>query len=316
MSKLEFAQKCFENLLHKDENLKCFFWGNVDESNSRKNGYFALTETHFLAVFVSGTRVIDTVRMPLRIESVKIKISILFGKYSISVVFKNGACYNIFAREKVLGLKEQKENISGFIERIRTVSKKEELSMENADGYKVRWQYFNTYIYTVLSFVPVVPIMVLILDLKRGSFEHSKKLLEYSEIVPLLFFIIFIVLGPFLLLSLLNRFFFGKLVCVINDENLVLDDREIPLKNIEKVEYAPQIPFSYRSLRHIDFTYVRIFVRPMFGKVYSVDVLHFPIYGLKKLKQVAPHIKVRWNKSYLFLVLLPTVLSILVCIFS
>ena len=73
MSKLEFAQKYFENLLHKDENLKCFFWGNVDESNFRKNGYFALTETHFLAVFVSGTRVIDTVRMPLRIESVKIK---------------------------------------------------------------------------------------------------------------------------------------------------------------------------------------------------------------------------------------------------
>ena len=38
--------------------------------------------------------------------------------------------------------------------------------------------------------------------------------------------------------------------------------------------------------------------------------------GLKKLKKVAPHVKTQWNKSYLFFVLMPTVLSILACIFS
>ena len=316
MSKAEFALKSFERLLLEDENLNCSFFGSANKENFQKNGYFALTETHFLAVFVSGTRVIDTVRIPLKIESVKIKKSKLFGKYTISIVFKNGASYTISVCEKVFGFKEQKENLSKFIEYIRSVSKNEEPTMERVAGYRVRWQYFNTYIFAVLSFVPTVPIMVLILDLRQGKFEHTKKLFEYSEVAPVILFILLVILGPFLLLSLLNRFFFGKLVCVINGETLTLDDCEIPLKNIEKVVYVPQIPLKTRYRFYLDFTYARIFVRPMFGKAYSIDVLHFPIYGLKKLKKVAPHVKTQWNKSYLLFVLLPTALSILACIFS
>lgn len=110
---------------------------------------------------------------------------------------------------------------------------------------------------------------------------------------------------PFIVLSVFNRFSFGKIVGVVNQSTLFLDNREIPLNKIEKIVYHPRI----MSRRRISFSYATFVIRLKNSDAEDFDVVHFPIYGLWKIKKYNKKIKLGCDKYIWFLMLCPAVVS-------
>ena len=56
--------------------------------------------------------------------------------------------------------------------------------LENLHGKKIRRLYLSPFIYTFLSFLPMIPIMYLISDLKENKFVFSEFKSIYSFEIP------------------------------------------------------------------------------------------------------------------------------------
>ena len=108
-----------------------------------------------------------------------------------------------------------------------------------------------------------------------------------------------------MVLSIFNRFSFGKLLGVVTEDTLFLENREVPITDIKKIVYHPRI----MTRRSISFSYATIFIRTKANNMEPLDVVHFPLYGLRKIKKYNKEIKLSCDKYIWFLVLCPTVIS-------
>ena len=86
---------------------------------------------------------------------------------------------------------------------------------------------------------------------------------------------------------------------------LFLENREISIKDIVKIIYHPRV----MSRRKISFSYATFVVQLNKNDTDSFDVIHFPIYGLRKIKKHNKDIKLSCDKYIWFLILCPTVIS-------
>lgn len=265
--------------------------------------YFGFTENHFLIAYLSGERVTDTMRIPLNITLVQIKKSKLLKEHTIHILFDKKGSYTICAFPKVLKIKSQEESFPLFLEQLKSKAKKQAQSLENMNGEKIRWQYFNTYIYIMLAFMPAVPVMIIMMELRNGNYDIWNVIVEMSGAIPVIAVMYGIFIGPFIILSIFNRFSFGKTLGVVSEDILFLENREIPIKDIHKIVYHPRVMSRHR----ISFSYATFFVESKSDNVESFDVVHFPLYGLRKIKKYNNGIKLGCDKYIWFLVLCPTV---------
>jgi len=187
---------------------------------------------------------------------------------------------------------------------------KEKRDAKNAElleksGEKIRWQYFNTYIYGMLSFIPAIITMIITLEIRVGNLDIWQIILEMLEATPVMVAMYGIFIGPFVVLSIFNRFCFGKVVGVVNESTLFLKNREIPLNSIKEIIYHPEIS----SKSDPGYTHAVIVVQAK-NKTEKINAVHFPIYGLRIIKKYNANIKLRFSKTIWFFVLFPTVASI------
>lgn len=182
--------------------------------------------------------------------------------------------------------------------------------LENLHGKKIRRLYLSPFIYTFLSFLPMIPIMYLISDLKENKFVFS----EFCKNMVELFLCFFIFIVFFAFLSLLNRLFFGKIIAVLNDDGIYLENTFLSLGNIQKIEYTPH----YITKSPNGKTFATFFVKTPENPEYSIDVLHFPLYALFKIKKYNPEIEIKLSKDGIFniwfCILMPIVLSVIISI--
>ena len=183
---------------------------------------------------------------------------------------------------------------------------KEKRAAKNADlleknGEKKRCQYFNIPIYAMLSFAPTVAVIVIGLELLEGDFNIRSLISETLEATPVVLVMWCIFIGPLVILSVLNRFCFGKVVCVVNENTLFIKNRDIPINNIKEIAYHPRFASRY------EYCYATISVQSN-NKLEAIDVNHFPLYGIRKIKKYNPNIKVKCDKYIWFYPLLPTVI--------
>ena len=202
-------------------------------------------------------------------------------------------------------IKSQKENFSFFLQLIKNNSKKQTESLEDIEGKKICWQYFNTFIYIMLAFIPAVPIFIIMQELRHGNFDIWNVIVEMSGASPVMIAMYGIFIGPFAILSIFNRFNFGKLLGVVTEDTLFLEIREIPITDKKKMVYHPRI----MTRRSISYSYATIFIRTKANNMEPLDVVHFPLYGLRKIKKYNKKIKLSCDKYIWFLVLCPTVIS-------
>ena len=288
-----------ETLLHP-------IFGTVKHGSFQLFAYFAFTETHLLVAYLTaGNMVTDVERISLDIKSVKVKKSKMLNEYKIHILFDNRKSFEISTFLKVLKIKSQKDNLPSFLEYLESKSKKQMKSLEKIEGQKIRWQYFNTWIYMMLAIIPAVPVMIIMGELRKGNFDIWKVIVEMSGATPVIIAMYGFFIGPFVVLSIFNRFSFGKLLGVVTEDTLFLENREVPITDIKKIVYHPRI----MTRRSISFSYATIFIRTKANNKAPLDVVHFPLYGLRKIKKHNKEIKLSCDKYIWFLVLCPTVIS-------
>ena len=157
----------------------------------------------------------------------------------------------------------------------------------------------------MLGSVPAVPVMIIMAELRKGNFDVWSILVEMSGAAPVLAAIYGIFIGPFVVLSAFNRLCFGKILGVASEEALFLENREIPLSDIKEIIYHPRI----MSRAKTGFSHATFTVRSKANNAESLDIVHFPLYGLRKIKKHREEIKLRCDKYIWFLILCPTVVS-------
>ena len=122
-----------------------------------------------------------------------------------------------------------------------------ENKLKHADGIKIRKQYFKWLLvfFGVLAFG--LPYLILVCSVYMGKFNFF----EWLPSIGTSFLICFVFSLPFIVLSLLNRRFFGKTVCVLAEEGILYpkEDRTCLARwsEIEKIEYAVDTKPRYKN---------------------------------------------------------------------
>ena len=308
MSNTRAMTQALTNILVDGETLTCPIFG-AEGDDFPQYAYFAFTETHFLVAYLTGKQVTKTERIPLDIKSVRIKKTKILGRYIIDVVFGKNRSFKITASPKVLTIASQKENLPLFIKHLEAIAKSKATELDEVEGEKLRWQYFNTLIYTLLAFFPAVPVMIIIEQMKEGNFDVLGTLSEMSGALPTVLTMYACFIGPLVVLSLLNRFFFGKTLGVVNQSALYLENCEIPLERIEKIVYHPRV----MSRTRIVFSYAVLHLRTNRGTK-QMEIVHFPMYALWKIKKYNPQIKLKCDSYIWFLIFIPTVVFAIIAL--
>ncbi len=297
-------------MLETGETLLYPIFGYTKVCGLYQYAYYGFTQTHFLianlTTTVSGEEVTGTERIPLDVTSVSVEQSGQPSEHTIRILFGGKQEYTICATPRVVKVKSQKENFPCFLAHLRSIAKKPELSLREIPGEKIRWQYFNTYIYLMLFMMPLMPLSILVPEMKQGNFGI---LAEMLDVTPFLLGMCGFLVGPFILLSIPNRFCFGKVLGIVGQDTLFLENRAIPLCDIKEIVYHPRVWLTRGGDR---FCYATIAVRAKEGDAELLDVIHFPVYGLRKIRKRNPDIQVRFDK-YLwgFLLLPPAVVLVM-----
>lgn len=304
--------KSLTDLLEDGETLMHPIYGILNQGNIQFYGYFGFTQTHLLIALVSGKQITYTTRIPLDIKSTRIKQTAVFKQFVIDIAFKDGAPCNITASPKVLMIDSQTDNLPQFLNYLKSKSpKNQETELKDSKGKKIRRQYFNTFILCNASFFPMPLVMIIVMGLR----ENNLDLAEMIQAIPTVLIIWGAFLAPFIILSLLNRFLFGKIVGVVRDDGLLLENNFIPWKQIQKITFNPSISSRFNA----SYTYASLLIKSDTETEYTIDMIHFPIYGLKRIKKCKPEIKIEWGKdgffTILFIALMPTLLSIIIPLF-
>ncbi len=312
MTYKDLMVKSLTDLLEDGETLMHPIYGILNQGNIQFYGYFGFTQTHLLIALVSGKQITYTTRIPLDIKSIRIKQTAVFKQFVIDIAFNDGAPCNITASPKVLMIDSQKDNLPQFLNYLKSKSpKNQETELKDLNGKKIRWQYFNTFIYAMLAFFPMPLVMIIVMGLK----ENNLDLAEMIEAIPMALIIWGVFLVPFIILSLLNRFLFGEIVGIVRDDGLLLENNFITWKQIQKITFNPSISSRFKA----SYTYASLLIKSDTETEYAIDIMHFPMYGLRKIKKYNPEIKIELGKNglftILFIALLPTLISIIIPLF-
>ena len=119
--------------------------------------------------------------------------------------------------------------------------KKNEL--KGIDGKKIRRQYFNAPLIFLFSLMLGSPYAITVISLALGKYEQYE--LSSSFGASVLIFVVFSL--PFLILQVLNKHFFGRIICVLNEEGIHHPKGMLKWEAIEKIEYAIDSKPRYKS---------------------------------------------------------------------
>lgn len=178
-------------------------------------------------------------------------------------------------------------------------------SLRKIKGKKIRMQYFNLILFLLAFGLSLGFVLLAVELLKNAGLNLDVALsMDNKDTVSLVKFSVeaLKILAALLALSVLNRLFFGKTVCVANEEGLHLEKELVKWDTIESVHYVPTIPVRPLLLiadipRYGGFAHIEMKIRTPEGSVRSVNVEHFPYYGLRVIRKHSPDARVsvsRW----------------------
>jgi hypothetical protein len=260
------------DLSEDGETLMHSIYGVLNQGNIQYYGFFGFTENYLLIALVSGKQITYTTRIPLDIRSIKIKQTAVFKQFVIDIAFNDGAPCSITASPKVLMIDSQKDNLPQFLNYLKCkCPKNQETELKDLNGKKIRWQYFSTFIYVMLAFFPMPLVMIIVTGLKENNLDLAKMV----EVILTALISWGVFLFPLIILSLLNRFLFGKIVGVVRDDGLHLENDFITWKQIQKITFNPSISSRFKA----SYTYASFFIKSDTETEYTIDIMHFPMYG-------------------------------------
>ena len=159
--------------------------------------------------------------------------------------------------------------------------------LREIDGDKIRWQYFTGPLLILLFCMIFTPYSIFVFSFSMGKFN-------LSEWFSALLVSIEICVGfaiPFIILSLLNRRYFGKIICVINQAGIYYKDGLIKWEDISKIEYEIELPGGVGKKENL-FSHTVVHTRNQ-----KITLIHTPIFFISKVKKHKPSIDVGVSKN-------------------
>ena len=281
MSYKELMKEALESLLKENETLQTSIYGILRQDHADFYGFFGLTDKALVIALVKGKTVTYTTRLSLADVKTASVEKIGINQYKISLNFGEGAPCDIVASKKVLMIDTQKTDFPIFVEKVTNLAPKPNLcDMKEMKGEKIRTQYFNVILYFyLLIFVPIMTLLPLLMSKNSRPFTMS----EFIEGL----LIIFVFLFPIVIVSLLNRFLFGKTVCVLTRQGIRTESAFIEWDKISAITYCPQLPSKYGMRVPKDFSHAAITVRSSENETYEVVIPHCPFYAMGKMKKLS-----------------------------
>jgi hypothetical protein len=96
---------------------------------------------------------------------------------------------------------------------------------------------------------------------------------------------------PFIILSVLNRRYFGKIICVINEDGIHYKDGLIKWDDIVKIEYEIELPGGVVKKENL-FCHSVIHTKKQ-----KITLIHTPIFFISKVKKYRPSIDAGISKN-------------------
>ena len=163
-------------------------------------------------------------------------------------------------------------------------------------GQKIRRQYFNIPIYFILS------VDAALLALWAGlGFQNPEITLTYwLKISGILLLVSAGLLLPLGMLSVLNRFCFGKIICVLDKKGLHHDGGFVCWGDIKKAVYEPDFPCKVGRRIHCC-NQLCLTVKP-FKKEIQIELDGAPFMTLREVKRRCPNSKCKISGWGIFLI--------------
>lgn len=294
MSDYPLMDKTLSALLNDGETVKYPICAVLECGGRRYFSYFAFTDDSLLIALTHENNTTWSKRLPLNIESLSIKEYKFFSKreYEINIALKNNSPVKIIIPYKNFTYGEQNEEIRQFIEYLKERSPQNSYPpLKEVRGTKLRRQYFNLPIYLISPVIPISILAMTMILIKNNEFSFNEWLALCFEGVC----IVLAILSPFIVLSLLNRFIFGKIVSVINDDGIYFENNFISWNKITNISYTPDIPGKYQyTVVHHRYTRLTFTMCNEDGEEYNAEIKNFPLYGLLKIRKFSPNIKIKF----------------------
>ena len=161
------------------------------------------------------------------------------------------------------------------------------------DGKKIRRQYFNIFMFFEIALALFMTIPALVFNTLWGN--SGTKLNSWSEIFTHVIAVFIGLMLPVILISFLNRFLFGKVICVLNETGIYYlkgnAKRVIKWENVNCMEYGIRLWPFFTQIDH-PFCYVHII-----GEGSDEYINHAPFMLLKQVKKYNNRIKWKFEKQ-------------------
>lgn len=312
MKNYPIMNKTLSSLLNEGEIIKHPICAVLEYDGRRYFSYFAFTNDALLIALTHENNTNWSKRIPLDITSLNIKEYNFFSKreYEINIAFKDNSPIKIIIPYKNFTYGEQKEDTRQFIDYLKEHSPQNSYpSLKDVSGIKLRRQYFNFPIYLLSPVIPISILVITMVLIKNNEFAFKHWLALSLEGVC----IVLALLSPFIVLSILNRFLFGNIVSVINNQGIYLENNFIPWDKIHKITYIPNTPSRYQhSVLHHRYTRLNLTLTGETGEGYDVEIKNFPFYGIFKLKKFCPDKKIKFAAKFILCEIIILIIAMLI----
>lgn len=166
----------------------------------------------------------------------------------------------------------------------RNKSLRRQVDLKKINGERIREQYFNVFIY-LLIFLVFIPCTILFTISTIAGGPGTK----FNSIADVFDFILLAVKYLILpvVLSVLNRFVFGEIICVLDDVGITFSGGFIRWDSITDIVYVIDFPTKVS----FGCCYARVIGKNLDMKIYSA-----PVFLLLRAKKYNKNIKVRYSK--------------------
>jgi len=158
--------------------------------------------------------------------------------------------------------------------------------LRQIEGKQIRMQYFNIMLYLISACI--TPLLIInIYNVIQGD-RFSPYSLRGFWLVLCIVFIALVIL------SLLNRFYFGKTICVLDQNGIHHKDGFIDWDLIERIDYEIDIPRKgsfYKNCCHAN----------VYTKQTCIVIKHAPFYLISSVKKMRPSIPASLSKHSIFM---------------
>ena len=176
-----------------------------------------------------------------------------------------------------------------------------ENNLNETKGKKIRRQYFKMPIILLFALMLYIPYCMLLFSLDLGTFDMQ----EWLSSLWLSVWSCFFCALPWIVLAVLNRSYFGKIICILTEDGLHYSDGWIEWNQIWRIEYVFELPgkgveYSTKKCHAVIYT--------KSGE--PVVLLHAPHGILKAAKKFHPQIEAqmatgsKWRIVFILLLLL------------